>query len=97
VIPKRPYPGEVVLFRATKKDACFDGTVIDDTPYIDLFQDPELGWRDKAGTVHVHDVPGGHSSMLQEPHVKDMAELIQRHIDENLDKLARAGVSRVAS
>jgi amino acid adenylation domain-containing protein len=90
VIPKRPYPGEVVLFRATKKDACFDGTVIDDTPYIDLFQDPELGWRDKAGTVHVHDVPGGHSSMLQEPHVKDMAELIQRHIDENLDKLAEA-------
>ncbi len=97
VIPKRPYPGEVVLFRATKKDACFDGTVIDDTPYIDLFQDPELGWRDKAGTLHVHDVPGGHSSMLQEPHVKAMAELIQRHIDENLDKLARASVNRVAS
>jgi amino acid adenylation domain-containing protein len=96
VIPEVPYQGEIVLFRATKKDPCFDGTVIDDTPYIELFQDPELGWRDKARTLHVHDVPGGHSSMLQEPHVKDMAELIQRHIDESLDKLAQASL-RVAS
>lgn len=96
VIPKEPYPGEVVLFRATRSDPCLEGTVIDDTPYVELFEDPELGWRDKVHTLHVHDVPGGHSSMLQEPYVKVMADLVQRHIDESLSKL-EANAARLAS
>ncbi len=37
-----PYEGQVVLFAATEKQASLDGTKIDDTPYRDLFQDPDL-------------------------------------------------------
>jgi thioesterase domain-containing protein len=80
VVP-RPYPGEVVLFRATRKDRSFDGTLVDDTPYIDLFREPLLGWQGRADRLLVHDNPGGHSSMLQEPNVAGLAERIQSYID----------------
>jgi thioesterase domain-containing protein len=80
VVPQ-PYPGEVVLFRATRKDRSFDGTLVDDTPYVDLFREPLLGWQGRARRLLVHDNPGGHSSMLQEPNVGQLAERIQSYID----------------
>ncbi len=76
-----PYPGPIVLLRATVKDAAFDGTLIDDTPYVDQFDDPRLGWRGKSETLHVHDVPGGHSSMLQEPNVGEVARILTLYMN----------------
>ena len=80
-VAPRPYPGEVVLFRATRKDRAFDGTLVDDTPYVELFREPLLGWQGRADRLVVHDNPGGHSSMLQEPNVRELAERIQSYID----------------
>jgi thioesterase domain-containing protein/acyl carrier protein len=79
-VPEAPYAGEVVLFRATQKSSVFDGTLIDDTPYSEIFSDPLLGWEERAERVKVCDMPGGHSSMLQEPNVQVMAETIQDYI-----------------
>jgi FkbH-like protein len=56
-----------------------------DEPYIDRYEDPLLGWTSRtSGEVRAYDVPGGHSSMLQEPHVRVLAERMQAVIDEAL-------------
>jgi thioesterase domain-containing protein len=86
VLPE-PYPGELLLFRATRKSPAFDGTLVDDTPYREMFEDEHLGWDGKAsGGLVLHDVPAGHSSMLQEPHVALIAERMQSYIDAALAK-----------
>ena len=83
--PEGPFAGEVVLFRATRGEN-------DDEPYIERYQDPLLGWSPRARDgVRVHDVPGGHSSMLQEPHVRTLADQLQSAIDEAL--IARRALS----
>jgi amino acid adenylation domain-containing protein len=87
VVPE-PYDGEVLLFRATQKSSAFDGTLIDDTPYVDLFQDRHLGWEGRTTQGFIpFDIPAGHSSMLQEPHVGRIAESIQSYLDRSLSRL----------
>jgi FkbH-like protein len=73
-----PFDGELVLFRATRGEG-------PDEPYIERYDDRLLGWG-KRGTrgVRVFDVPGGHSSMLQEPNVQVLAEQMQAYINEAL-------------
>ncbi|HIK19452.1 MAG TPA: hypothetical protein IGS53_29810 [Leptolyngbyaceae cyanobacterium M33_DOE_097] len=79
-VPDTALKGEVLLFRATEKSSVFDGTAIDDTPYVELYADPLLGWEQRVTeTVKVYDIPGGHSSMLQEPNVQVMAAVIQSY------------------
>jgi thioesterase domain-containing protein/acyl carrier protein len=81
-IPQDPYEGEIVLFLATQRSSNFDGTLIDDTPYAEIYSDPLLGWGSRATEgVKVYNVPGGHSSMLQEPNVQVLAENMQAYID----------------
>lgn len=75
-----PYEGQIVLFAATEKQASLDGTKIDDTPYGDLFLDPDLGWQDKATHFAKLTIAAGHSSMLQEPFVAAVAEGAQPFI-----------------
>jgi amino acid adenylation domain-containing protein len=80
------FDGPTVLFRATKKSAALQGTVIggvvvDDTPYIDRFKDPRFGWAQHIPTLTVHDVPGGHSSILMDPNVEVLAQRLQAHLD----------------
>jgi len=82
VVPP-PYQGEVLLFRAVSHDHSLDG-VVNDTPYIQIFQDPMLGWSDKATELETFDVPAGHSSMLREPHVQQIALTMQQHIERAL-------------
>jgi len=87
VVPE-PYEGEVLLFRATQKSGAFDGTLIDDTPYVELFQDRHLGWEGKTTQGFIpFDIPAGHSSMLQEPHVGHIAESMQAYIDSKLSRV----------
>ncbi len=74
-----PFDGEVVLFRATSGE----GT---DEPYIERYSDPLLGWgRRTTCGVRVFDVPGGHSSMLQEPNVQILAEQMRAYINRPHD------------
>lgn len=85
VVPS-PYRGEVVLFRATKKHGLLDGTkiegtIIDDTPYVDIFVEPAFGWEQHITALAVHDIPGGHSSMLMDPNVEVLANKLQAHLD----------------
>ena len=68
--------GRVVVFRATSGN----GSPAD-MPYIEKFEDPLLGWQRRVSSnVVCEDVPGGHSSMLQEPHVRILANKIEHHV-----------------
>ena len=91
VVPP-PYQGEVLLFRATSHDHSLDG-VVNDTPYIQIFQDPMLGWSDKVADLETFDVTAGHSSMLREPHVQQIAVTMQRHIDRALERQPLRAIS----
>ena len=51
-----------------------------DTPYIDVYQDPMLGWAGVVRQLDVIDVDGGHSSMLQEPHAASLAGALRAHL-----------------
>ena len=74
------YQGQLTLWRATEK-LDVDNPMIDDTPATWEVHDPLLGWSDRATEgVVAHDIPGGHSSMLQEPHVQTMARLLQDYL-----------------
>ncbi len=74
--PAGVFDGEILLFRATSGEG-------PDEPYIERYEDPTLGWSCRATCgVRAYDVPGGHSSMLQEPHVRILAEQLQLSIDE---------------
>jgi FkbH-like protein len=58
----------VVLYRATEGEGA-------DEPFVNRYADPLLGWgcRVRSGPAVV-EVPGGHSSMLQEPNVSKISE-----------------------
>jgi thioesterase domain-containing protein len=76
--PETPFQGELTLFRATRGDG-------NDEPYVERYSDPLLGWGRRATQgVRTYDVPGGHSSMLQEPNVQTLAAHLQEQIDERL-------------
>ncbi|PZN93824.1 MAG: hypothetical protein DCF31_11405 [Alphaproteobacteria bacterium] len=75
--------GDVVLFKATKGDGS-----IDDMPFGEQFSDVAMGWGKRvADVVNVIDVPGGHSSALQPPHVDTLARALQERIDAALRKV----------
>jgi len=83
----------LVLFRATS------GVDVD-APFIDFFEDPLLGWGSRSARgVRVVDVGGGHTSMLQEPHARALAEALQEAIDASLAPRSTgtsSGAARVA-
>ena len=75
------YRGDVVLFRATETVIVGDAS-IDDTPYIEKKSDPLFGWGPRVkGEIEVCDVPGGHSSCLQEPYARVLATKIESYIE----------------
>jgi len=63
----RPYPGEITLMRAA------------DVPEtVGTRRNPTLGWEMFAGGgLDIHDVPGGHTSMFEEPNVRTLAETLK--------------------
>jgi thioesterase domain-containing protein len=67
-----------VLFRATRGEG-------PDEPYVERYADPLLGWGRRTSLgVRVCDIPGGHSSMLQEPNVRVLATRMQAYLDQAL-------------
>ncbi len=76
--PAGRFDGELTLFRAT-------AGIGPDEPYAERYEDALLGWGCRAtGGARALDVTGGHSSMLQEPHVEALAERLQFCIDAAL-------------
>ncbi|MBD2043729.1 SDR family NAD(P)-dependent oxidoreductase [Microcoleus sp. FACHB-672] len=68
------YQGQLALFRATEGEGI-------EEPAINLTNDPLFGWGKRATKgVVVYDIPGGHSSMLQDPNVQVMAEKLNAYI-----------------
>ncbi len=62
-----PYNGKIILLRA-----------INNPEYLSRERDPYLGWEHLAAEgVEIYDIPGGHSSMLQEPYVRNIASVLQ--------------------
>lgn len=80
-----PYQGEALLFRATTRDPSLDG-IVNDAPMLEMYTDPMLGWEGKITELVTYDIPAGHSSMLREPAVHQVAEAFQRHIDAALNR-----------
>ncbi len=72
--PRRALRHEIVLFRASEGEG-------PDEPYRRLYRDPLLGWsrRSREG-ARAYDVPGGHGSMLQEPHVAAVADILRPYL-----------------
>jgi len=69
--------GDVVLFKASEGSGA-----IEDVPYQAIYSDYALGWgRRTSEDVAVVAVPGGHGSLLQEPHVGTLARHFQAAID----------------
>jgi amino acid adenylation domain-containing protein len=82
--------GDVALFRATRGSGAPD-----DEPHAEMFRDPLFGWgRHVQGVVRTFDIPGGHTSMLQDPNVDILAAHVQAWIDGALDQ---AGVIAAAA
>ncbi|MBV8488859.1 MAG: hypothetical protein JO161_11315 [Planctomycetaceae bacterium] len=76
--PTGVFEGKLDLFRATEG-------INNDEPYRNRYSDPLFGWAPRASQgVRAYDVPGGHSSMLQEPNVRVLAGYMQTIIDQAL-------------
>lgn len=72
--PRRALRHEIVLFRASEGEG-------GDEPYRHRYSDPLFGWsRRSVAGVRDFDVPGGHATMLQEPHVAVTAEILRSYL-----------------
>jgi len=72
--------GTVALFKAGD-----DTGLPDDTPYCLTYRDYALGWGKRVrDEIVIVDIPGGHSSNLQEPYVDRLAPLFQEVLDAAL-------------
>ena len=66
----RPYSGRVALFRVHPQPG-------------QHIHDPLLGWGSLAtGHLELHEVPGAHSTMVFEPHVRQLAHELTRCLEE---------------
>ena len=82
--PTSPVGCELLLLRAS-------GGSGDDEAYANRYADPLMGWNARTTQgVRAVDVPGGHSSMLQEPHVQAVSEHITKHIEDYFKKTVPA-------
>jgi len=70
--------GAPVILRATDGEG-------GDEPFVRRYGDPLLGWGGRVkGDLELCDMPGGHSSMLQEPHVALVAKRLTAYMNRVL-------------
>ena len=64
------YPGKATIFRARDCDQSLSQQRL-----------PDLGWRQFVqGGLEIYDIPGNHLTMLQEPHVKILAQQLDAYL-----------------
>jgi len=72
--PRKLRAGKLILLRSRAAVPVDEGAeFVDDTPYVEIYADEALGWRDVVDEPLIVDVDGGHSSMLWEPWVQSSA------------------------
>jgi thioesterase domain-containing protein len=89
-----PVKAPLLLLRATKGDGSEA-----DKPEVDDYVDADLGWSPLTQSgLKVVDVLGGHSTMLQEPHVASAILALQSEVDQILASRdqARTGLQNAA-
>lgn len=64
----RPYPGPVTLFAVREL-------------WCDVHRDPRFPGRLAPGPVEIHKMRGRHGTLVQEPHVRALAEALRKCID----------------
>ena len=75
------YPSKITLFRASEPSV-FTKLYLP-TPEDWYNRDPLHGWSNLAdGGLEIHDVPGDHFSLFEEPHVQVLAEKLRACLDE---------------
>lgn len=79
------FSGKLLLLRATQADPRQEAQGFTDTPASQTTSDELLGWgRRSTSGVDVVDVPGGHSSMLQDPNVEVLGQVLRARIRQAL-------------
>ena len=79
--PIRKLQSEMLLIRATQGNGSKA-----DAPYITQYEDPLLGWNNWTDRpIQTKDVPGGHSTMLNNQNARSLAETIESFIEEKLN------------
>ncbi|MEB3293072.1 MAG: amino acid adenylation domain-containing protein [Synechococcales bacterium] len=74
--PTTPLQGSILLLKASQGEGI-------DQPYRLLCKDAKFGWETLVTQgVQVYDIPGGHGSMLQEPHARVLADRLQTYLDQ---------------
>ena len=82
--PATAFDGESLLMRATTG-------VGNDEAYVNRYVNPQMGWGPRTTRpVRVVDVPGGHSTMLQEPNARALAEHLQNYVNETVGRAGPA-------
>ncbi|MGD1698460.1 amino acid adenylation domain-containing protein [Dapis sp. BLCC M229] len=82
--PQKVYPTKIALFKASEDypENLF-GNELFEAIKPEYASDPLLGWGEfSAGQVDVHVVPGDHISLMNEPHVKVLAEKLKACLEE---------------
>jgi thioesterase domain-containing protein len=64
----QPYSGKIVLFQAMNPSILYN------------VDPPELGWRKYAKNLEIHEIPGTHTGILEEPGVQIIAEKLASYI-----------------
>ena len=56
---------------------------------------PSLGWEDlHKGPMEIHHVPGSHESLLQQPHVDELADIFSRSLRAALGRWDATNILR---
>lgn len=73
---RKLYSGKVTLFKA-----------IAGVGRYEYAEPPEVGWKKLiTGTLKIHQIPGSHGGILEEPNVQVLAEKLQYCIDQALSR-----------
>jgi thioesterase domain-containing protein len=81
----RPFAGSAVLFRVRANR---------DQGELDVTDDEHNGWGNVVrGGIEVIDVPGDHNSLLEEPHVRTLAQSLRLSLDRALRALSETPVA----
>jgi hypothetical protein len=90
-VPRPLCNASVVLVRAKRQ------SIISDIPYRVIYADEKLGWGTIIQDLAVVDVDGGHSTMLQEPFVRDLVVALMPYVNHKSAPSAIIGAAKYAA
>jgi thioesterase domain-containing protein len=75
--PEQVLPTRISVFRASEIDT-IDRAMKE---LIDLLKNPTLGWSNFSTTTENYLIPGDHMTMMQKPHVQELAAQLKISLD----------------